>query len=1753
MKTSVNEATATTCPTCSRPLPSGAPAGLCPACLLAQGAETESGAGGPQTRFVPLSLAEVAALFPQLEILGLLGAGGMGAVYKARQPALDRFVALKVLPAGGDGANFEERFNREARALARLSHPNIVAVHEFGQAGALHYFLMEYVDGANLRQLEQASRLSAREALQIIPQICDALQYAHDEGVVHRDIKPENVLVDRKGRVKIADFGLAKILGHDPEAARLTVEGQVMGTPHYMAPEQVERPLAVDHRADIYSLGVVFYEMLTGDLPLGKFAPPSRKVQVDVRLDEIVLRALENDPARRYQQASEVKSSVATVVETPAAAKLGTPTIAQAGGDSPKPGVRYLRWLGIPAVVERDGEREVNFQGALGVFFVMLMASALMQQAVRWMTGTEYATTQLGFVTAAMMAIWAIRRTMNQPWGDEPPRRAANGTVIVLPTKRRRYLQDGLMVVALLAFVVGSHYLKTRVINPRLGVEQNASPAHQPATLDPETGVLAAKLPGGGMLELLALAPQETLPNGWWRPDGRPLTGSTVVVSGLNPVEPARGKTYFDFVFRADGLPAGAEVAQFSVWGGSTIRGGTVLMDGKTPPGAIRVRADLAKTAGLASFEVGLGLEPWQTLARHDPKKQANIRFRQAGDPAWDISLAHRAGTNGLAEVTGTYGPGQSDWQVRIVAVDHDGVAHTDVTSLSKIGPEALASTWTFRALPLTEVAEFQLQARRLHWVDFRAIAPNPKAPLPRGESLRLAEPFERTFDELIDFDTGRTVAFPVAIPGDNPFTSIGENILWAQENGFDAVAGRGELQVADADFAPLSNADWDTLTAQEVINRLHQGTFHPRTLKELRPGEFPATYAYRTREQGYGMIQLVAFDPERPGATVRLKRVVRPGTEPETAFGAPALLSFDELVDFDPGHAADFPPAEPGSNPLAGIGENVLWAQENGFDAVAGVGKLELLGVTVAEINDAEWEAMTPAQAEARLTSTGTKPRELTPQDPDRGNAPAYAFRTREGGVGLIRFVEFRNTRTGFTVQFRHAVRPGGAVEAIHARRDGKTGELVGRLPGRGVVTLSAQRPAVAGSTEWWRPDGRPVAGMAPHFAEDFARNVPTNPAAGRLWQLLLRAEHLPSPEDHLQFESPGALSRFFTGGAVVPRDGANPGVVFLHALWPDSATNAAVRVGIPMAQWHTIRSYEPLSRSFTKTSLGDDPRWNIEVHAAGVGIKGAQITVVFGTNYPGWNLRVLGTRLRQAPAVGTADVSVTNGPAVTRTFVFPELKTLDAVQNFQVQAQPLQWVEFANVALNFRDPVSPPTSHYFGALESRVFSDLLDFDTGGLATYKSGPSYQAGQGGNLFEGLADTVGWMRQNGFDAKAGTDQLHVVDMEVVPLENGDWDTLTASDLVDRLKHRVSRPQFLKPASGGQLPVTFGFRTRERGIGILQLVAFHPRESKATVSYKLVLGVGARPPAAPPVAALELRPVVPPGDTERHFELLSTAEGQPLRVAKTPWLRGDAFAGASWRMDPVSNTRVIVLRLSDSGRREFARLSAAHVREQVALVLSGRILFAPQIAAPMDVTTLDLGGLDRERGQFVELLAALNPQPAAGPVRFGKEHEAVLTKSGGGTFHWWNLAEGGDVSVSGLEPLWAKMAANPIPAEARKGSASGLDRSTREYHEFRRAMGGDLEALGGNPMPVVSGHDLTVVPLAGDGQPTTALEVAYRWELLHQEPEPENLLSTGTYALRTRRGFTGILEVLGWTQDQTGVRIRYREVLNSNAAP
>src|ERR1041385_2280469 len=201
------------CPKCGAPVPAEAPQGLCPKCLLLQAsAPTETGEPS-LAKPVPPTREQLAAAFPQLEILELIGQGGMGFVFKARQPKLERTVALKILPQSlACAPAFAERFAREGRVLARLDHPNIVTVYDFGQANGFFFLLMEYVDGVNLRQGMRAGRFTPARALAVVPKICEALQFAHDEGILHRDIKLENILLDAKGRVKIADFGIAKLL-----------------------------------------------------------------------------------------------------------------------------------------------------------------------------------------------------------------------------------------------------------------------------------------------------------------------------------------------------------------------------------------------------------------------------------------------------------------------------------------------------------------------------------------------------------------------------------------------------------------------------------------------------------------------------------------------------------------------------------------------------------------------------------------------------------------------------------------------------------------------------------------------------------------------------------------------------------------------------------------------------------------------------------------------------------------------------------------------------------------------------------------------------------------------------------------------------------------------------------------------------------------------------------------------------------------------------------------------------------------------------------------------------------------------------------------------------------------------------------------------------------------------------------------------------------------------------------------------------
>ena len=255
----------------------------------------------------------------QYKILEKLGEGGMGEVYKAQDTKLDRFVALKFLPSQLTATEEEKsRFVQEAKAASALNHPNICTIYDIQENEGQLFIVMEYVDGETLRSKKQ--NLSTKQVIEIGAQAAEGLAAAHEKGIVHRDIKPENLMLTKSGVLKIMDFGLAK-LNSPAEASRLTKAGTTLGTIGYMSPEQVQG-LDVDHRTDIFSLGVVLYELLAGESPfkgvhetaimyeiVNVDPQPISTVKegIDPELDEIILECLEKDKDERCQSAKEAR------------------------------------------------------------------------------------------------------------------------------------------------------------------------------------------------------------------------------------------------------------------------------------------------------------------------------------------------------------------------------------------------------------------------------------------------------------------------------------------------------------------------------------------------------------------------------------------------------------------------------------------------------------------------------------------------------------------------------------------------------------------------------------------------------------------------------------------------------------------------------------------------------------------------------------------------------------------------------------------------------------------------------------------------------------------------------------------------------------------------------------------------------------------------------------------------------------------------------------------------------------------------------------------------------------------------------------------------------------------------------------------------------------------------------------------------------------------------------------------------------
>lgn len=327
-----------------------------------------SAAPGTQPWLSPEALTD---LLPQYEVERVIGVGGMGAVYLARQRSLDRWVALKLLPAQDD-AEAADHFIREARAMARLVHPHIVAVYDFGQTTDGHFFLaMEYVDGGDLHRRTLAGEMTPERARRVIAQICEALQFAHGQGVIHRDIKPANILITSNWQVKVADFGLAR----DLHATTAPDEAEY-GTPDYVAPERCIAGAPVDHRADLYSLGVVIHELLTGKTPAaagnraGQGLPPG--------FAGVLSKCLMHDPARRYGSAAEVRRALLEAAKAATSAAPMASTLRSPVARPPQPPAAAV------AAARNLHRRELTEQ----VFWAVI--SLLVLAALGWLVWNDH-------------------------------------------------------------------------------------------------------------------------------------------------------------------------------------------------------------------------------------------------------------------------------------------------------------------------------------------------------------------------------------------------------------------------------------------------------------------------------------------------------------------------------------------------------------------------------------------------------------------------------------------------------------------------------------------------------------------------------------------------------------------------------------------------------------------------------------------------------------------------------------------------------------------------------------------------------------------------------------------------------------------------------------------------------------------------------------------------------------------------------------------------------------------------------------------------------------------------------------------------------------------------------------------------------------------------------------------------------------------------------------------------------------------
>jgi serine/threonine protein kinase len=827
----------------------------------------------------------------------------------------------------------------------------------------LFYFLMEFVDGVNLRQLLHAGRISPREALAIVPQICDALQYAHDQGIVHRDIKPENILLDRRGRVKVADFGLAKIVGTErsagfqhgakgaedtnepgrrPALQEFTDAGKTMGTPQYMSPEQITAPGGVDHRADIYALGVVFYQMLTGELPGKIIEPPSSKVQIDVRLDEVVLRALEKNPELRYQQVSEVKTMVETITGS---SEPSEPTVAR-WCFSYVSSLQHLRsfygtfWniyegkgrlqldageltysdhkdsLCIPLQTIREiriGQYS-RFAKPLGLDYISVTYTDGKFIRTRLFTPCTSPFT-LTWNTNRLVAEWfyaiqaAIRKAQAGREAATPPSsNRPEEARLKIPEKTKSFWGMLFVILIIANFVLIPVYLVFKFHHLFSTIDKVLASTSDAAGARQLNGPPFVARLNQAKVELVAVGNQPWTNPACWLPNGQP-SAEPFPIDGGNMDNWAEGKMTKKIAFRihnesAEGMSY--PVCHANDESGISSGGSSLRPAWKRQPDAQFIQLIVCPSNATAmNISLGLANGAWDAAItlKHDAGILNGLggaeSFASPTEGEWSATYNAVVGRDDVA-VNCNYTKSNTNWSSRMVCVSDTGKITVIPENSSSVSTLSTGGILLVSSNEFAHIKEFQLQRRKYQWAEFRNVSLQPGHRTTVEVAENLVKPVA-TIEPSIDpkdatpvFDT---VIEQVVTNAFNFATGGQRRVVWADGKRLDVSPGEDKekfLREHDIDLftdddlgiygidIKVMRAEWNPqITFERLSGQLQ--TSNRYTLYGLSGVCFisPGTtpaYWFETRNGLKGILQITGFTENPRGVKIRYKLVQNGG-----------------------------------------------------------------------------------------------------------------------------------------------------------------------------------------------------------------------------------------------------------------------------------------------------------------------------------------------------------------------------------------------------------------------------------------------------------------------------------------------------------------------------------------------------------------------------------------------------------------------------------------------------------------------------------------------------------------------------------------------------------------------------------------------------------------------------------------------------------------------------------------------------------